>query len=218
MTLVASLSQTSTATAKSISRSRTHHRAMFRRYSATGAAASARRLISASGGSPSRSSRAISTATAKSIWRRSTRATSRSRYSRVMVAGHSPSRESLPGTRTARAIVAADFNGDRRLDLATANDTVNNLSVYLADGRGGFAVPKTYAVGARPFSLVARDLNGDGLRRSRLGQSQGGQRVGAAGRRARRLRCAARIRGRDDADNGYRRRFRRLIGDLISRS
>ena len=37
----------------------------------------------------------------------------------------------LVAEKTARVIVAADFNGDGKTDLATANDTGHSVSVFL---------------------------------------------------------------------------------------
>ena len=59
-------------------------------------------------------------------------------------------------------IVAGDFNGDGRLDLATANNAENTVSVLLASGGGNFSAPVSYTVGQTPSALVATDLNGDG--------------------------------------------------------
>ena len=58
-------------------------------------------------------------------------------------------------------IVAADFNGDGRLDLATANATASTVSVLLGNGDGTFAAATTVAVGAAPSGLVAADFNKD---------------------------------------------------------
>ena len=66
----------------------------------------------------------------------------------------------LPG-----AIVAADFNGDHKIDIAVAsmggfpNDQV---VIYLNNGDGTFQPPKSFAVGTAVFAMIAGDFNGDG--------------------------------------------------------
>lgn len=62
-------------------------------------------------------------------------------------------------------IVAADFNGDSRVDLATANEDSDNLSILLGNGNGTFAAATNVALaaGANPYSVVAVDVNGDGV-------------------------------------------------------
>jgi hypothetical protein len=64
---------------------------------------------------------------------------------------------------TVHAIVAGDFNGDGRTDLAVANSGSNTVSVLLGNGDGTFQNQVVYAVGSHPVALVAGDFNGDGL-------------------------------------------------------
>jgi hypothetical protein len=59
-------------------------------------------------------------------------------------------------------IVAGDFTGNGRLDLATANVGDNTVSVLLGNGDGSFRPPVTYSVGSVPESLVAVDFTGNG--------------------------------------------------------
>ena len=60
------------------------------------------------------------------------------------------------------ALVAGDFNGDGRTDLAVANDGSNDVSVLLGNGDGTFQDQVWYAAGIWPSAVVAGDFNGDG--------------------------------------------------------
>ena len=66
------------------------------------------------------------------------------------------------------AIVAGDFNGDGKLDLAVANENyfssigIGSVSVLLGNGDGTFQPEVNYAVGEEPVAIVAGDFNGDG--------------------------------------------------------
>ena len=60
------------------------------------------------------------------------------------------------------AIVSGDFNGDGRLDLATANSASNDISVLLGNGDGTFQPQLKFAAGKNPLFLATGDLNGDG--------------------------------------------------------
>jgi hypothetical protein len=59
-------------------------------------------------------------------------------------------------------VVAADFNGDGKMDLACVNGNDSTLTVLTNNGSGGFVTSGTYAVGARPVAVAAADVNGDG--------------------------------------------------------
>jgi len=61
------------------------------------------------------------------------------------------------------AIVAGDFTGDDKLDLATA-DWFNpgRLSILLGDGTGQFALAPPIPAGQTPSALAEGDFNGDG--------------------------------------------------------
>jgi hypothetical protein len=61
------------------------------------------------------------------------------------------------------SIVAADFNGDGKLDLAVTNGADNNLTILLGNGDGTFStVSSSPATGLTPFGLAVGDFNGDG--------------------------------------------------------
>jgi hypothetical protein len=61
-----------------------------------------------------------------------------------------------------QALVAADFNGDGRLDLATANEISRDLSILLGVGDGTLQAERRLAKGGRPRRLATGDFNGDG--------------------------------------------------------
>jgi hypothetical protein len=56
----------------------------------------------------------------------------------------------------------ADFNADRRPDLAVGFGESAGISILLGDGVGGFGAPTTILAGAVPSAFVAADLNRDG--------------------------------------------------------
>jgi hypothetical protein len=55
------------------------------------------------------------------------------------------------------------MNGDGVLDLVTANNEDNDVSMLLGDGQGGFArAPKSpFPVGRSPYPIALADVNGD---------------------------------------------------------
>jgi len=61
-------------------------------------------------------------------------------------------------------LAAADFNGDRNLDLVTDSWAEDRLELLFGDGKGSFATPGAYVpVGRHPYQRVrAADLDGDG--------------------------------------------------------
>ena len=60
------------------------------------------------------------------------------------------------------SVIAADVNGDGKLDLISANHYDKTLSVLTNNGSGGFGSNATCSVGNYPSSVVAADVNGDG--------------------------------------------------------
>jgi hypothetical protein len=63
---------------------------------------------------------------------------------------------------TPYGVVTADFNGDGKLDLATANYNSNDVSTLLGNGDGTFQAARNYATGAYPGCIAAGDFNRDG--------------------------------------------------------
>jgi hypothetical protein len=61
-----------------------------------------------------------------------------------------------------QAIVAADFNGDGKLDVAVTDSAANTVIVLLGNGDGTFGAPLTIPVGNQPVAIVAGDFNSDG--------------------------------------------------------
>ena len=60
--------------------------------------------------------------------------------------------------RGPQQVLALDFNGDRRPDLAIPSYSESAVAVLLNDGKGGFFSPSSYAAGANPVYLAAADL------------------------------------------------------------
>ena len=61
-----------------------------------------------------------------------------------------------------QAVTVGDFNGDGRLDLATANTFFSDVSVLLGQGDGTFAAGQRFAADAFPQAVTVGDFNGDG--------------------------------------------------------
>src|SRR5262249_47263969 len=68
----------------------------------------------------------------------------------------------LPDGDLSRAAVASDFNHDGHIDLATANQNSNDVSILLGLGDGTFAPETRIRVGTTPSGIVAGDFDGDG--------------------------------------------------------
>jgi hypothetical protein len=60
------------------------------------------------------------------------------------------------------SVTAGDVNADGKLDLVTANNSSNTVSVLLGNGNGTFATQKKFPVGAAPVSVNLGDVNRDG--------------------------------------------------------
>ena len=76
------------------------------------------------------------------------------------------------------SVAMADFNGDGNLDVAVANSNqdgkAGNVMVLLGNGRGNLGKPKVYNVTGAPWSIAARDLNGDKFPDLAVTQETGG--------------------------------------------
>ncbi len=59
-------------------------------------------------------------------------------------------------------IVAADFNQDGNIDVATSNAGTNTATVLLGNGAGSFTLQAAQATGTDPIALVTSDINSDG--------------------------------------------------------
>lgn len=60
------------------------------------------------------------------------------------------------------SVAVADFNGDKRLDVAVANGDGATVSILIGDGAGRLAPATNYAAGTKPSDVDAADLDGDG--------------------------------------------------------
>src|SRR5438046_3203895 len=60
------------------------------------------------------------------------------------------------------SVVAADVNGDGKVDLISANYISGTLSVLTNNGSGAFLLASSPRTGFGPNSVVAADVNGDG--------------------------------------------------------
>ncbi|MBV8728806.1 MAG: VCBS repeat-containing protein, partial [Acidobacteriia bacterium] len=68
----------------------------------------------------------------------------------------------FPVGSSPQSIAVADFNGDGKLDLATANASDNTVTVLLGDGAGRFSQSRTFPTGNGPIQVLAADFNRDG--------------------------------------------------------
>jgi len=76
----------------------------------------------------------------------------------------------LPATWLPKSIAIADLNGDGKPDIVVTNTTYPScctyegslVSVFMNQGDFHFAPRQDYYAGGNPFSLLVRDLNGDG--------------------------------------------------------
>lgn len=69
---------------------------------------------------------------------------------------------------TPESIVAMDFNGDGKMDLAVTSSNTNSpasyvVTILLGNGDGTFTQGNTYTTGNDDLSMVGGDFNGDGI-------------------------------------------------------
>jgi hypothetical protein len=73
-----------------------------------------------------------------------------------------------PVGKNPKAVVIADFNGDRKLDIAVANSgdpgiaDAGNVSILLGNGDGTFQPAHDITAGKNPWSIAVGDFNRDG--------------------------------------------------------
>lgn len=60
------------------------------------------------------------------------------------------------------SITSADFNGDGKLDIATANKNSKDISVLLGNGVGSFGAANTFTNWTTPGLIISADFNNDG--------------------------------------------------------
>lgn len=60
------------------------------------------------------------------------------------------------------SVITSDLNNDGNLDLVTANQNDNNVSILLGTGTGSFSDATNYPIGSDPVSITAGDFNNDG--------------------------------------------------------
>src|SRR5262249_29410957 len=59
-------------------------------------------------------------------------------------------------------VAVADFNGDGKLDVVTANPGTNDVSVFLGNGDGTFGAATRFASGSYTNRVATGDFNNDG--------------------------------------------------------
>ena len=62
------------------------------------------------------------------------------------------------------SVAVADFNGDGKSDLVTADQDGNTASVLLGNGNGTFQAKQSFGTGSTPYSVAVADFNGDGVK------------------------------------------------------
>jgi hypothetical protein len=60
------------------------------------------------------------------------------------------------------SVAAADFNGDGKLDVVTADPGAGSVSVLLGNANGTLSAPFDHTAGSSPTVVAVGDFNGDG--------------------------------------------------------
>ncbi len=81
---------------------------------------------------------------------------------RSPLAGFAAVQRLAVGSRPA-GVVAADFDGDLIVDIATTNRGSDDIAVRLGNGGGGFAKADFYPCDNSPGDMVATDVDGDAI-------------------------------------------------------
>jgi|SRR5665213_2485484 len=76
--------------------------------------------------------------------------------------GYFPNVATYPVPREPYVFIAADLNGDGKVDLISANTLDDTLTILTNNGTGIFGSNATLNVTGRPGSVCAADVNGDG--------------------------------------------------------
>jgi hypothetical protein len=72
-------------------------------------------------------------------------------------------KSTIPTGNNPYSIVAGDFRGNGKMDLAITNKADNTLTVLLGNGDGTFTPAPSPATGSQPWSIAAADFNQDGI-------------------------------------------------------
>lgn len=73
--------------------------------------------------------------------------------------GQFETRSSTPGESSPSQVAVGDFNGDGKLDIA---DATNSLQIFLGNGDGTFLQPISYLIGEGVIFVATADLRGNG--------------------------------------------------------
>jgi hypothetical protein len=68
----------------------------------------------------------------------------------------------LPAGSEPTGLAAADVNGDGKVDLVSANQGTNTVSVFIGNGDGTFQTPTNYPTGNAPVYVALADFNNQG--------------------------------------------------------